>query len=116
NIFVLRKTLGETVGDHRYIVTLPGRGYRFTEKVRVISEEEGLVVADHFRSRVVIEERNSRRTLEISMASVVLSLLALGVAAGYRHYRPRQGGQSATALPMTIRPRRSVAVLGFQNL
>jgi DNA-binding winged helix-turn-helix (wHTH) protein len=33
NIFVLRKTLAETAGDHRYIVTVPGRGYRFTEKV-----------------------------------------------------------------------------------
>src|SRR5271157_6531688 len=44
NIFVLRKTLGDTVGDHRYIVTIPGRGYTFAGKVRAISEEESLVV------------------------------------------------------------------------
>src|SRR5271168_2004385 len=36
NIFVLRKTLGEIAGENRYIVTVPGRGYRFTEKVRFI--------------------------------------------------------------------------------
>src|SRR5579863_876489 len=29
NIFVLRKALGDSVGQNRYIVTVPGRGYRF---------------------------------------------------------------------------------------
>jgi serine/threonine-protein kinase len=34
NIFVLRKTLGETPNDHNYIVTAPGHGYRFVAPVR----------------------------------------------------------------------------------
>ena len=38
NIFVLRKTLGDTPDDRRYIVTLPGRGYRFAEQVRTVSQ------------------------------------------------------------------------------
>jgi DNA-binding winged helix-turn-helix (wHTH) protein/Flp pilus assembly protein TadD len=38
NIFILRRALGETVQDHRYIVTIPGRGYRFVADVREISE------------------------------------------------------------------------------
>jgi len=29
SIHVLRKALGESVEEHRYIVTVPGRGYRF---------------------------------------------------------------------------------------
>src|SRR5262245_14593731 len=29
NISTLRKTLGESPGQHQYIVTVPGRGYRF---------------------------------------------------------------------------------------
>src|SRR6516225_1233101 len=29
NIFLLRKALGEGPQDHEYIVTVPGRGYRF---------------------------------------------------------------------------------------
>jgi DNA-binding winged helix-turn-helix (wHTH) protein len=42
NIFVLRKALGDDNGDarRRYIVTVPGRGYRFAEKVRTIAEPE----------------------------------------------------------------------------
>jgi TolB-like protein/DNA-binding winged helix-turn-helix (wHTH) protein/Tfp pilus assembly protein PilF len=34
NISVLRKALGETPDEHTYIVTLPGRGYRFVADVR----------------------------------------------------------------------------------
>jgi eukaryotic-like serine/threonine-protein kinase len=116
NIFVLRKTLGATVGEHRYIVTVPGRGYRFTEKVRIVSEEESLVVESHSRSRVVIEESKPHRMLAISIVGIVF-FLALGGAVGYRYHRPGQGGQSATAVPaIAIKPRRCVAVLGFQNL
>jgi TolB-like protein/DNA-binding winged helix-turn-helix (wHTH) protein/tetratricopeptide (TPR) repeat protein len=39
HISVLRKALGETPHDHRYILTLPGCGYRFAQTVRVVSEE-----------------------------------------------------------------------------
>ena len=58
NIFVLRKTLGAMVGEQRYIVTIPGRGYTFASKVRVICEEESLVVESHSRTRVVIDEKS----------------------------------------------------------
>jgi len=44
NIFVLRKALGDEAGDRRYIVTIPGRGYRFVEKVRTLPKEDILVV------------------------------------------------------------------------
>jgi eukaryotic-like serine/threonine-protein kinase len=40
NIFVLRKALGDNDGGRRYIITVPGRGYRFAEKVRTITEAE----------------------------------------------------------------------------
>jgi len=33
NISILRKTLGEKPDDHQYIVTVPGRGYRFVANV-----------------------------------------------------------------------------------
>jgi len=56
NIFVLRKTLGETAGDNRFIVTVPGRGYRFAEMVRTVVEEDDVVVESHSVSRVTIEE------------------------------------------------------------
>ena len=33
NVSILRKTLGEKPDDHRFIVTVPGRGYRFVADV-----------------------------------------------------------------------------------
>jgi DNA-binding winged helix-turn-helix (wHTH) protein/Tol biopolymer transport system component len=57
NVFVLRKALGDAAGEHRYIVTIPGRGYSFAGKVRVIAEEESLMVESRSRTRVVIDEK-----------------------------------------------------------
>lgn len=34
NVSVIRKTLGERAGEHRYVITIPGRGYRFAAGVR----------------------------------------------------------------------------------
>jgi DNA-binding winged helix-turn-helix (wHTH) protein/Tfp pilus assembly protein PilF len=34
NVFLLRKALGEAKDEHRYIVTMPGSGYRFAAPVR----------------------------------------------------------------------------------
>jgi len=36
NISTLRKALGESPGEHRYIVTVPGRGYRFVAPVTTV--------------------------------------------------------------------------------
>ena len=36
NVSVLRKILGEVPEDHRYIVTVPGQGYKFVADVRII--------------------------------------------------------------------------------
>lgn len=38
NISILRRALGEHRGDHRYIATVPGRGYQFVAKVRIAGE------------------------------------------------------------------------------
>ncbi len=45
NIFMLRKALGETPQDHRYILTVPGRGYRLAETVRAVQDQEVKIVA-----------------------------------------------------------------------
>jgi DNA-binding winged helix-turn-helix (wHTH) protein/tetratricopeptide (TPR) repeat protein len=89
NIFVLRKTLGASGGDRRYIVTHPGRGYSFVEKVMVVpdgvaegagQEEESLVVESHTRSRLVIEER-SGPVLALPAKSRKLRWVLVSVAA-----------------------------------
>jgi TolB-like protein len=38
NISVIRRALGESPGEHRFIVTEPGRGYRFVADVGVVAE------------------------------------------------------------------------------
>ena len=45
NIFMLRKALGESPQDHRYIVTVPGQGYRLAENVQLVPGQEVEVVA-----------------------------------------------------------------------
>jgi DNA-binding winged helix-turn-helix (wHTH) protein/tetratricopeptide (TPR) repeat protein len=62
NIFVLRKTLADAAGDRRYIVTVPGRGYRFTEKVRLVPERPDIVVESHSITRVVVDEQSDDKT------------------------------------------------------
>jgi eukaryotic-like serine/threonine-protein kinase len=88
HIFVLRKTLADGVEEKKYIVTVPGKGYRFDEKVNVIAvgdvvlradrevveprpelvqretpkvtgDEESLIVARHTRSRMLVEEQQA---------------------------------------------------------
>jgi eukaryotic-like serine/threonine-protein kinase len=57
HISMVRKALGENAQDHRYILTLPGRGYRFAETVRTIpGAETDLVLESRSLSRMVIEQ------------------------------------------------------------
>ena len=52
NISHLRKLLGENRGSHEYIVTVPGRGYRFVAGVKLAVDE--VIVRD--RTSVTSEE------------------------------------------------------------
>jgi DNA-binding winged helix-turn-helix (wHTH) protein len=57
NIFMLRKALGETAQDHRYIVTVPGRGYRLAEHVHLVPGQEfAIAAASHTRVRIEVKE------------------------------------------------------------
>lgn len=60
-IFVLRKALGETVREHRFIVTIPRRGYSFVAEVRerASESEPPLVPAP---SRALLGWRHPERT------------------------------------------------------
>ena len=45
-VSMIRKALGESPGEDRYIVTVPGRGYRFAAQVRAWSKEKPSATAD----------------------------------------------------------------------
>ena len=78
NIFLLRKALGESAQDHQYIVTVPGRGYRFAEDVQLIPGRElDIVAATHAKVQVEVRETRARRWW---IALAALSLAALVAA------------------------------------
>ena len=67
NIYALRKVLGERPGEHRYIVTVPGQGYRFVSSVRQASTgPPDLVIETHTRSRLIAEETSTQFEPEAS--------------------------------------------------
>jgi eukaryotic-like serine/threonine-protein kinase len=69
HISMLRKALGESPQDHRYIVTMPGRGYRFAEKVREVSDSGELIVESHSVQRVIVEETDSKQPTALVASS-----------------------------------------------
>ena len=117
NIFVLRKTLGDAAGEHRYIVTVPGRGYRFTEKVRLVPEEDDILLARRSITRVAIDEETSpkpksalrRGERGLRSISALMGIVAV-LFAGYWAWR-----HSHTQNPVNS-GRVMLAVLPFQNL
>jgi DNA-binding winged helix-turn-helix (wHTH) protein/tetratricopeptide (TPR) repeat protein len=77
NIFMLRKALGETPQDHQYVLTVPGRGYRFAETVRLVPEQQVSVVAAH-HSKVQLQVEETKPWAWIAVAAAVLVAVAVG--------------------------------------
>jgi DNA-binding winged helix-turn-helix (wHTH) protein len=65
HVFQLRKALGDRPQDHTYIVTVPGRGYRFAEQVRPVAPEIANIAQDHKRE----EQGEEGEEREIVVAS-----------------------------------------------
>src|SRR6516162_6824633 len=79
NIFLLRKALGESPQDHQYIVTVPGRGYRFAEDVRLVPDGElSIVAASHAKFQVEVKE--TKPWTWIAVAVMLLVGLSFGVS------------------------------------
>jgi eukaryotic-like serine/threonine-protein kinase len=86
NIFLLRKALGETPQDHQYIVTVPGRGYRFAEEVQLVPEELNIVAASH--SRVQVQVKETTPWGWITVAVIVVVAVAAGTFKLFVHRSP----------------------------
>jgi DNA-binding winged helix-turn-helix (wHTH) protein/TolB-like protein/Flp pilus assembly protein TadD len=60
NISSIRKSLGERPNWHQYIVTVPGKGYRFVADVKeIFIEDVELTVEENTRSHIIIESEES---------------------------------------------------------
>lgn len=55
-ISALRRVLGEKRDEHRFIVTVPGRGYRFVADVQDGGAKPDIVIETHTTSHVLVEE------------------------------------------------------------
>ncbi len=85
-IFMLRKALGESSQDHKYILTVPGRGYRLAENVQLVADQEfSIIAAKHQTVEVQVTEKRSRK-LAIAVAAV---LVLAGVAVTWRIFQHR---------------------------
>ena len=91
NIFVLRKALGDTEERHRYIVTLPRRGYQFAEPVNVRQDDVAAIAAPR-----QAPNRIPKRFLlpAIVGAAIALAVIALAGSAYFR--RPPAVAESDT--------------------
>src|SRR6266850_1265640 len=136
NVSVLRKILGESRGQ-QYIETVPKHGYRFAASVRRFAgESNAIVVEEHTRSHLVIDEEvesgfepnsinsikdsgrvtriavsgNTQRSL--SSAKLIALFLLVGVSVGVYYFSTWSNSKDKT--PAWIS--KSVAVLPFTRL
>src|SRR5712691_11501676 len=69
NISLLRKVLKDD--GHQYIQTVQRRGYRFFGHVHEVVHERELIIEEHSRSRVIVEEHHTD-TPEIQRSSAAI--------------------------------------------
>lgn len=138
HISILRRALGERTGEHRYIVTVPGRGYRFVASVDLANEEAAnLILASPSSTQIVtIEDDNPAQTeveieeqpeqknflqpealakadgklnsMRIMVGALVLVGLMVAIAYLWISLRSRQ--------PQTFSEMKSIAVLPFKTI
>lgn len=90
-IFTLRKALGEAAGERRFILTVPGRGFKFVAPVTVLpnssielpnsaqSPQPAASEETHFSPGVSASNRAFRRPLGYALALIALAVMAAGV-------------------------------------
>ena len=115
NISSLRKALGEGPAEHKYIVTLPGQGYRFVAEVRQLESPNGAPTRALLESvpleptkleptitvheEVVKSEPATRKPRSINLLVVVCACLALalGISGYFLAQRWLHSSQTTTA-------------------
>jgi DNA-binding winged helix-turn-helix (wHTH) protein/tetratricopeptide (TPR) repeat protein len=104
SISTLRKALGEKRGENRYIVTDPGRGYRFVADVSRVFEEVAVPSNGHHSPEPLVEALTTapRRTKLLALVALTV-LIVTGLAVWFR----------ASVQPPL---RQSIAVLRVRNL
>lgn len=117
-ISTARRTLGESAGEDRFIVTVPGKGYRFNAQVQITEPE---APPYNLRPDQTVEKTPAPKTPieDTAKASrrlvpkLVGMLAGMAVVAGivWSYY-----GNPAPVKPTSAIPPRSLAILPFESL
>ena len=89
NIFLLRKALGESPQDHRYILTVPGRGYRLAENVRLVPEQEVSIIAAT-QTKLQVQVSDSRPGYRFAFGALIAFLLLAAILVWFVRTRKPQ--------------------------
>jgi TolB-like protein/DNA-binding winged helix-turn-helix (wHTH) protein len=137
NISIVRRALGETAGEHRFIVTVPGRGFRFVPPVTrgdtalAARPPEPLQIVDRRKSdpdALVTGALHGRRFGAKSLGALAAILVVAGAVVWALIRRDTEHATApiaaaVVAAPSTsagaitsVAPRTSVAVMPFVNL
>jgi len=115
HVSMLRKALGETPQDRRYIVTVPGRGYRFVARVREVPSREGygdaVMEENHKGDGMTVKEEEAdhagseaastpkaKTVTWILICALLVVLAAIGATSRLKHW----GNRSALSAKDTV--------------
>jgi TolB-like protein/DNA-binding winged helix-turn-helix (wHTH) protein/Tfp pilus assembly protein PilF len=138
NISTLRRVFGETPGSHHYIVTVPGRGYRFVADVKMGNGHAVAGIADPGLVEVENDQRPGStipatttiaatvadgshrrapgRSNFIIVAAAVLLLAVLALLFWRSRTENPSSAPAKSSAAKIVLPEKSIAVLPFANL
>lgn len=98
-ISALRRAFGAGHGDRRFILTVPGRGYRFVADLDPVGDAPGAVPA-----RPASPPRSRRRALAAGLGVLAALVLVLTIAWRTRQPPPELASADATLAVLPFRP------------
>jgi len=122
-VTALRKALGEKPGDHRFILTEPGRGYRFVAEVEVL-EDPPVPEPAQPDAGIVLEPGSKLKSRRWGTPSAAVLVVGLSLIVAYMFYQPDSEERTSllpsepvTSVLVTPPPvPQSVAVLPFADM
>jgi DNA-binding winged helix-turn-helix (wHTH) protein/TolB-like protein/Flp pilus assembly protein TadD len=118
NISILRRVLGEKRGEHQFIATVPGRGYKFvgevvrqTPKPEVSSPESQVPSPELPENQDSFNEKSKPKTQNLKPKLYAFAAIILLIVGGAGIYFSRNSSKSAPALSI-----KTIAVLPFKPL
>jgi DNA-binding winged helix-turn-helix (wHTH) protein/TolB-like protein/Tfp pilus assembly protein PilF len=119
SISVLRRVLGESRGENRYVATVPGRGYRFVADVKTAAAPEPIAERESIDPAFPSHQRTDRHKSHVGFIFLAwIGIVALAFAVYYLWptlTTVLRAPTSSTPIPSASQVR-SIAVLPFKPL